>query len=61
MPGELGAQQPPRQRHQRLKYAEIRADEQRLLFVDRGHGQTLTDGHREGIHAQADAYQKNLQ
>ena len=58
--GKLGPQQPSGQGHDGLKHAEIQADEQGLLPVHPGHGQSLTDGHGEGVHAQAHAHQENL-
>ena len=45
-------QQPAQKRHQRLKAAEISADDQRVLRPHLLHGQSLADGHRKGIHRQ---------
>ena len=47
---ELTAKKPADKRHERLKSAEIKTDDQSLLFIEFSHSEPLTDRDGKGVH-----------
>ena len=47
---ELTAKKPADKRHERLKSAEIKTDDQSLLFIEFSHSEPLTDRDCKGVH-----------
>ena len=51
---ELTAEEPANKRHQCLKSAEIKTDDEGLLLVEPAHSKSLTDGNCKSIHGKTD-------
>ena len=58
--GELGADSPADDGHERLEPAEEQRDDDRLAHVQALHAKALANGHGKRVHRQADGYQEQL-